>query len=227
MKEISLGKAALIAGIGLLIMVFAAPFAELYVYPKLIVPKNPAETIQNISAHKMLFLSAIFCYLITFICDVLVAWALYVLLVPANKSLSLLTALFRLIYTAIAIFALVHLVTIFKLINNPDYLTILGTDLLQAQVRLAHSEFSYGWSVGFFFFSIHLGLLGYLVFKSSYIPKVLGVLLAVAGLGYLIDTLKPFLFPVFNTEFLMVTFLGEVIFMLWLLIRGWKIQEPN
>lgn len=133
-------------------MVFAVPFAELYVYPKLIVPANPAETVQNIIAHKMLFLGAIFCYLITFICDVVVAWALYVLLVPVSKSISLLAALFRLMYAAISIFAFINLFTLYKLINNADYLTILGTDLLHAQVRLAHSEFGHGWSLAFSFF---------------------------------------------------------------------------
>jgi len=84
-NKTSLGKAALIAGIGLLIMVIAAPYAELYVYPKLIVPANAAETTKNIIANKTLFTSAIFGYLITFICDLVVAWALYILLKPVNR----------------------------------------------------------------------------------------------------------------------------------------------
>jgi hypothetical protein len=188
---------------------------------------NPAETVQNIVDHNMLFFSTIFGYLITFVCDVVVAWALYVLLVPVNKFMSLLTAWFRLVYTVMSLVALTHLVTLYKLIDNPDYLTVFGTDMLHAQVRLAHGEFSYGWSVAFFIFSIYLLLLGYLVFKSGYIPKILGVLLVINGLGYLTDTLAPFLFPGLNTGFLMVTFFGEVIFMLWLLIRGWRIQVSN
>ena len=226
-NETSLRNAALTAGFGLLIMAIAAPFAELYVFPKLIVQGNIAETVQNIVDNKMLYLSAIFGYVITFICDVLVAWALYVLLIPVNKSFSLLTAWFRLMYTAIALFALVNLVTVFKLLNITDYLTIFGTDQLHAQVKLSLNEFRYGWSIAFFFFSIHLGLLGYLVFKSGYIPKLMGILLATAGLGYLIDTLRPFLFPGYNLDFIMITFFGELIFMVWLLIKGWKIQESN
>ncbi len=179
--DITLGKAALITGIGILIMVVAAPFAELYVYPKLIVPENPAETVQNIVDNKMLFLSAFFGYLITFVCDLVVAWALYVLLVPVNKYFSLLTSWFRLVYAAASLIALTNFIQVYKLINDADYLTILGTDLLHAQVRLAHSEFQYGWSVAFFFFSIHLVLLGYLVFKSGYIPKMIGILLIING----------------------------------------------
>jgi len=117
-NEISLRQAALTAGFGILIMAIAAPFAELYVYPKLVIPGKIAETVQNIVDNKMLYLSAIFGYVITFICDVLVAWALYVLLIPVNKSFSLLTAWFRLMYTAIALFSIVNLVTVFKLLNK-------------------------------------------------------------------------------------------------------------
>jgi len=78
-NRISLRRAALIAGIGLFIIVIAAPFAELFVYPKLVIPDNAAETIKNILANKTLFISAIFGYLITFICDIVVAWALKVI----------------------------------------------------------------------------------------------------------------------------------------------------
>src|ERR1044071_9976361 len=86
-RKTSLARAAILAGIGLLIMVIAAPFAEIYVLPKLIVPANAAETVKNILANQTLFTSAIFGYLITFICDLVVAWALYVLLIPVNKNL--------------------------------------------------------------------------------------------------------------------------------------------
>src|SRR6185369_17898239 len=85
-SKISLRTSALIAGLGLLLMVLAAPFAELYVYPKLIVSGDAAETENNIMANKTLFTAMIFAYLITFICDVLVAWALYVLLKPVNDN---------------------------------------------------------------------------------------------------------------------------------------------
>src|SRR5215216_68255 len=111
-NKISLGKAALIAGLGLLIMAIAAPFAELYVYPQLVVPQNAAQTVQNILANKTLFTSAIVGYLIAFLCDVLVAWALYLLLKPVDENLSLLAAWFRLVYTVIALVALLNLVTV-------------------------------------------------------------------------------------------------------------------
>src|SRR6266705_1636416 len=190
-NKVSLRRAALIAGLGLFIMVIAAPFAELYVYPKLIVAGNAAETAKNIIANKALFISCIFGYLVTFICDVFVAWALYVLLKPVNENLSLLTAWFRLVYAVIALVALLNLVNVLQLLNTADYVAEFQAD----QVMISLNAFRHDWYFGLLFFGIHLGLLGYLVFRSGYIPRVLGVLLIIVGLGYLVTTLKQYLFP--------------------------------
>jgi hypothetical protein len=226
-QGITLRQAALIAGFGLLIMTIAAPFADAFVYPKLVIKGNIEETVQNIVANEGLFLTVVFCYLVTFICDLVVAWALYILLVPANRSVSLLTAWFRLVYTAIALFAMLKLVTVFRLLTTPDYLTVFGSDQLHAQVKLLLDSFRYEWSTGLVFFGIHLGLLGYLVYRSGYIPKIFGVLLAIAGVGWLAYELSPYIYPDADLGFLMITFTGELIFMLWLLVRGWRIQEPT
>ena len=226
-NKTSLRTAALIAGIGLLIMVVAAPFAELFVFPKLVVPGNAAETTQNIIANKTLFTSAIFGYLITFICDLIVAWALYVLLKPVNEELSLLTAWFRWVYTVIALDALLNLVTVLRILNASDILTGSQLDQFSAQVILSIQAFRSHWYFGLIFFGIHLGLLGYLAIRSKYIPSILGVLLLIAGSGYLLTNLKPFLFPTINLDFAEYTFYGELIFMLWLLIKGPRIQESN
>jgi len=245
-NETSLRTAALVAGLGLLVMAVAAPFSELFVYPKLVVSGNAAETARNITANQSLFVYGILGYLVTFICDVVVAWALYVLLKPVNQNLSLLTAWFRLVYTVIALVALVNLVTALRLLNTADYLAVFGPDQLYAQVRLALGQFRNGWSFGILFFGIHLGLLGYLVIKSNYISTILGALLIVGGLGYAITTLGPFLLPSIDLHVARFTFYGELIFMLWLIIRVledstatllvrirhntkylWKGHEPN
>jgi hypothetical protein len=224
-NKTSLGQAALVAGIGLLIMAIAAPFAELYVYPQLVIPENPAVTVQNILANKTLFAAAIIGYLIAFLCDLLVAWALYLLLKPVNENLSLLTAWFRLVYTVIAIVALLNLVTVLGLLSASNPLAGSQPEQLHAQVMFSLTTFRSHWYFGLLFFGIHLGLLGYLVFRSNYIPKLVGVLLIIAGLGYLLSNLKPFLFPDINMDFAEYTFYGELIFMLWLLIKGPTIKE--
>lgn len=225
MNKTPLRTAALIAGVSLLIMVLAAPFAELYAYPKLVISGNAAQTVQNILENKALFTAVIFGYLITFICDVLAAWALYVFLKPVNENISLLTAWFRLVYTVIALVALLDLVTVLRLVTTSSISSLFQPDQLQAQVMLSLQVFRSHWYFGLLFFGIHLILLGYLVVRSKYVPGIFGVLLVIAGLGYMLTTLKPYLFPTINLDFAEYTFYGELIFMLWLLIKGSRLQE--
>lgn len=222
-----LRTAALIAGVSLLVMVLAAPFAELYAYPKLVISGNAARTVQNILENQALFTAVIFGYLITFICDVLAAWALYILLKPVNENISLLTAWFRLVYTVIALVALLDLVTVLRLLNTSNISSLFQPDQLQAQVMLSLQVFRSHWYFGLLFFGIHLILLGYLVLRSKYIPALFGVLLVIAGLGYMLTTLKPYLFPTINLDFAEYTFYGELLFMLWLLIKGSRLQESS
>ena len=223
--NIPLRTAALIAGLAIFIMAIIAPFAELYVYPKLVIPGMAEETFKNISANKPLFIAALFSYVITCICDIIAAWALYVLLRPVNENLSLLTAWFRLVYTVIAIVALLNLVTVVRLLNTSDYLKVFKPDQLYAQVMLSLNTFRYGFHFAILFFAIHLLLSGYLVLKASFIPRIMGIFLIISGLGYLADTLKPFLFPEFDSGFVTVTYFGELIFMFWLLIKGTRIKD--
>lgn len=225
-KSISLRAAALTAGLGLLIMVIVAPFAEVFAFPKLVVSNNIEETVENITLKKGLFVSMIFGYLVTFICDIVVAWALYILLRPVNESLSLLTALFRWVYTVIALMALLNLVTVYRMLDSTGYSTGLEPGQMNTQIMLLLKSFRSNWYFGLIFFSIHLGLLGYLVMKASYIPGILGVFLVITGLGYLLTNIRPYLFPAINVDFAQYTYYGELFFMLWLLIRGWKVKEP-
>jgi hypothetical protein len=139
----------------------------------------------------------------------------------------MLTAWLRLVYTVIALAALLNLVTVLRLLNTSDYLTLFQPEQFYAQVMLFIHAFRSNWYFGLIFFGIHLGLLGYLVIRSKYIPNILGAFLIIAGLGYLLTNLKPFLFPNVNLDFAEYTFYGELIFMFWLLIRGPRIQESS
>ncbi len=223
-ERMTLRQAALTAGISLLIMSLVTPFAEFLVFPKLIAPNDIEQTVRNIGAHRGLFLGGLLGYLISFICDVVVAWALYVLLAPVGKSLSLLAAWFRVVYAAMALSSLLKLVTAFRLSTAYDY--AFGPQLLHAEVDLLLRSFRYEWATSLLVFEIHLALLGYLVYRSGFIPKVIGILLALNSLGWLVDSLKPYLYPGADLKFISITWLGEMVFMLWLLVKGWKIREP-
>jgi hypothetical protein len=219
-----LRQAALTAGIGKLVM--PVTYAEFFLYPQLVIPGNIEQTVRNISGHGGLFVAAMLCYLMTAICDLAIAWALYVLLAPVNRSLSLLIAWLRLLYTAMFLFATLNLVTVYRLPHTPDYQKFFGAGPLYAQVQLLLNSFRYQWSFSLLVFAFHLVLLGCLIYRAGYIPGIIGILLVINGLGWVVDSLRPFLYPNAKIGFVSVTFLGELVFMLWLLIRGWKIAEP-
>ncbi len=162
------------------------------------------------------------------ILDVVVAWALYVLLKPVNRSLSLLAAWFRLVYAAILGIALANLFSALLLLSGADHLAVFETDQLYAQVMLFVDTFSYGWDIGIVFLGLHLFVLGYLVFKSCYVPRILGVLLIIGGFGYLIDFAAFIFFPSFQPISGMIntiTGMGEIVFGLWLLIKSVNVER--
>jgi hypothetical protein len=225
--DISLRKAALVAGWGLLIMTIFAVFAIYFVFQNLIVPGDATTTANNIMASEMLFRIGICSILIVLICDVVVAWALYVFLKQVNKNLSLLAAWLRLVYAAMLGIGLLNLVIVLILLSGANYLAVFETDQLHAQVLLFLNAFNDVWALGLIVFGFHLVTLGYLVFKSNYIPKVLGVLLILAGFSYLIDYFGKFLVPNFDVPISMVLGWGELIFMFWLLFKGGKIPEMD
>lgn len=225
--DISLRKTALVAGWGLLIMTIFAVFAIYFVFQNLIVPGDATTTANNIMASEMLFRIGICSILIVLICDVVVAWALYVFLKQVNKNLSLLAAWLRLVYAAMLGIGLLNLVIVLILLSGVNYLAVFETDQLHAQVLLFLNAFNDVWALGLIVFGFHLVTLGYLVFKSNYIPKVLGVLLILAGFSYLIDYFGKFLVPNFDVPISMVLGWGELIFMFWLLFKGGKIPEMD
>ncbi|AUP77662.1 DUF4386 domain-containing protein [Flavivirga eckloniae] len=224
-KELSLSNSALIAGISLLIMVLTTPFAEFSIFPKLIDYENPTITAENIINNKYLFSTAIFLILLTLIADITASWALYFLLKPVNKSLSLLTAWFRLIYTAMYFSAMYNLLSILSVINSLENIKHTRIEQINDSILLYFKAFRVEGSFGLIFFGIYLILLGYLVYKATYIPKAFGIILIVAGLSWVVDNLSIFFFPNLNTQFLFFLTMGELAFMLWLLIKGSRLKN--
>lgn len=216
-------RAGLISGIGILIMVLTVPVAEFVIFPDLIDHSNAEATYYNIKENHGWFTTGIFFHLITLICDVVVAWSLYIFLKPVHKQLSALTAAFRMVFAIVTLAALLNLITVLNLTSNPEYLVALDTGLY-TEVLLTLKNFQLQWGFAFTFFGIYLIMLGVLVYKAAYIPKIFGVLLIIAGTGYLADMLRTFFFPSVNLDYVMITFFGELVFMLWLLIKGWRVR---
>jgi hypothetical protein len=214
--DISLRTVAIVAGLGLLIMAIIAPISFFGIFEKLVVQGDATATASNILGSVGLFRIGTFCLLIVAILDMIVAWALNVLLKSVNRSLSLLMALFRVVFATIFVMALVNLVNILQLLNGADY---LGGQV-DAQVMLYYNSFKNGWDMGLIILGFHLAILGYLIFKSIYFPKFLGVLLVIASFGYVVDGFGKLFLPNYNLTISTVTFVGEALLIIWLLLRG-------
>jgi hypothetical protein len=223
-EGVTLGQAALIVGLAYLFN--PVSYAEFTLYPKLVIPGNITATVANIGAHHGQFLGMLFCYLINFIEDIVIAWGLYVLLAPVNRAVSLLAALFQLVYAGIALAGLFNVAMAYRMVTTPEYLASFGSGPFDAQINLLLHTFRSDYSFSLIIFGIHLVLVGFLIVRSGYVPWWLGVILIVNGLGWVVDSLQPYLYPDATLGFVFYTFFGELVFMLWLLIRGWSIPEP-
>jgi len=209
--DISLRTAAIVAGVGLLLMAILSPIAYLNTFQSLVKFDDAALTAQNILNSMGAFRTCIILLFTVAILDIVVAWGLYIMLVPANKNLSALAAWLRVIYGGIFIFA------ISKLYVALQVITVDGT---QAMSYL--KAFQSIWDMGLILFGFHLLVLGYLVLKSGYVPKWLGVFLVLAAVGYIVDGFGKTLSPDYNLNIAQFTFVGEVLLIFWLLWRGFK-----
>ena len=217
-------KTARIAGFLYLLLVPFGFFGLDYI-PSLIVPGNAAATVSNIMAHTLLFRLSILSALIIPIVTVSVAYFLYKLFKSVNKNQAVLMVLFTLVATPIAMLSELNHFAVLQLLNGTDYLKVFSHDQLYSQVMFFLEMSNYGANITAIFWGLWLFPLGYLIIKSNFIPKLIGVLIIVAGFGYLVDSIALFLLPDLNLDFSQYTFIGELILLLWLLIKGVKNEQ--
>ncbi len=225
----SLRRYALIAGVGYAVLFVLAVFANLVVREGLIVAGDAAETAANLAESEGLFRIGLSSFMIIFLVDVVVAWALYELFMPTNRSLSLVTAWFRIVYTVFLGVALIFFFQALQLLDQAAFLNAFSTDQLNAQALVALDTFNSTWLIGLLAFGVHLILLGALLVTSGWAPRVLAFVLMVAGTAYMVDTFAHSLLSNYSDYeglFLAIvavpSVLGEGWFGLWLLFRGGK-----
>jgi Domain of unknown function (DUF4386) len=221
---LTLRQAALIAGITYLLN--PVTFAEAYAMPRLVVA-DANQTVANIAAHPHLFSAAVLSYFFSLLGDVVFAWTFYVLLAPVNRALSLLASWLQLTYAAVSLAAVSNLGLLYRLLVIPGYSGHVSASNLPAQGILLLGSFRSGWGFGLILFGLHLVLLGWLIARSSYLPRWLGWLLFADGWAWVVDNLSIYLFPNASLSFLNVFFLAELVFMVWLLGWGWRIPKPR
>ena len=219
---------ARVAGALYLLLITFNSFDVVYVLYRIIVPGDAATTASKIMASQSLFRMGLVSHIFGILCLLLVTLPLYSLFKPVNKDLAALMALFVFVSIPILVVNMFNHFIALPLLSGADYLTAFTADQLYAQVMLSLDLYDIGYHVAQIFFSLYFLSLGYLVYKSGYIPRVLGVFLMMGGVAYLIGFFQYFLFPSYESiilDALEVFGLSEVLFGVWLLVKGVRVER--
>ena len=220
---------ARIGGVLYLIIIACGLFAEAFVRDKLTVPADATATARNILAHESLFRIGIAADLTTFVLAVALTMILYALLKPVNKDLALLMVFFNLVQDAIGGINALNTYRPLQLLGGADYLKVFSPDQLQAMALLSLKAHGVGFGIALMFFGCSCLALGYLIFRSGFFPKLLGILMAITGACYLLDSfaviLSPPLASVLFTVILLPAFIGELSLALWLTVKGVNVPK--
>jgi hypothetical protein len=220
---------ARIGGLLYLIIIVIGLFEEAFVRDRLIVSGDAAKTAANLLSHQFLWRFHIAAELVLLICATALLMIFVVLLRPVSKDLVLLAAFFNLVSIGVeATVTLYPLGALFPL-GNAGYLKAFAPEQLFALTTLSLKSHTYGFGVSLIFFGCFCVIVGHLIFRSGYLPKIIGILMQIAGLCYLVNSFTLILAPAVASRLfpaiLLPAFVGEASLCLWLLVKGVNVQR--
>ena len=215
---------ARMAGLLYLIVGVAGGFAEIFVRGRLVVSGDAAATATNILAHESLYRFGGVADLIGLAGDTALALIFYALFRPVSRSLSLLAAFFRLVFVAVMAANTVNHFAALILLGGARGPSTFTAAQLQTQARVALRLHAVGYNIALVFFGVACLLLGILIYRSTFMPRLVGILAAIAGIGYLINSFVHLLAPSFGAygfKYILVPCgMGELVLILWLAVMG-------
>jgi len=228
-EKMNPNKTARIAGILYLIAIPLFIFSRMYVPSNLIVPGDAATTANNIMASEGLFRAGIIAWIIGQTTYILLPLVLYKLLKPVNKNHAVLMVILLLLSVPIAFTNELNKFAVLLLLSGADYLTAFAPDQLHAQVMFFLDLYEDGIFIANIFWGLWLFPFGYLVFKSGFLPRILGVLLIIGSFGYVIDSFAHLFFldykAIVSQIVLVPNFISEFAIFMWLLIKGVNVEQ--
>ncbi len=204
----------------------------LLVRSRLVVDSDATATAHNILAHELLYRSAIVGDVIAYVVSILYTLLLYNLFRPVSRRLSLVAAVLSLVGLSIHLCICVFLLAPLVVLGGAQSLSAVNVDQSQALALTFLNLHDDGYAVGMVLFGFYNILIGYLIFSSTFLPRILGVLLAISGLCYQIDNFAGFLWPAFQAHlepYILLPGVAELLLALWLVVMGvneqrWKEQ---
>ncbi len=222
--DTSIDKTARVVGLLYLTLVPLSIFGVI-TSSSLMAPGDPAATIGKILASESLFRLGIVSALLVQIVNIFVVLGLYTLLKPVNKNMASLMVIFILLGAPIAMLNELNQFAILDLLHSPNTLSGFTAGQLQSLVSWILDLHQLGISIAGIFWGLWLFPMGYLVLRSGFLPRILGILLIIGCFGYLVESLLAFLFPTVDVNVALFTFWGEILFPLWLLIKGVNVEQ--
>jgi hypothetical protein len=219
-EKINPNKTARVAGCLYLMLFPLGIFGIIYIPSSLIVLGDAATTASNIMANELLYRLSIVTALTLQIVYIFLALALYKLLNPVDKNNAVLMVILVLVAAPIAMLNELNHVAVLLVLSGSDFLTTFSLDQVRASVPLFLNLHEHGVFIAQIFWGLWLFPMGYLIFKSNFLPKALGILMIIGGFGYLVDSFVYFIFPDFDVTVSEFTFLGELLLPLWLMFKG-------
>jgi hypothetical protein len=225
MEKNSTNKLARLSGLVYLLLVVSGIVNLLYIPSQLFVRGNASKTLENIINSELLFRYGIVSGVVTFLTFMILPLILYKLLHKVNKNHAILMVIFALISVPISFVNLLNKFSVLTLISKAGYLQVMTNIELQTQVMLHLDYYNNGNQVVQIFWGLWLLPFGYLVYKSGFLPKILGIFLMLGCFGYLIEFFAHFLIPTYNNSLIQTLVgipspIGEIGICLWLLIMG-------
>ena len=227
--EISPQISARIAGFLYLTIITLGIFAEVFVRERLVVNLDAAATARNILAHEQLYRLGFVAGIIVCLCGLPLTLIFYNFFRLVNRSLALLEVFFALVTISIESVNLLNHFAPLILLGGERYLSVFNAEQLQALGYMSLRLQAVGFNLSLAVFAFDCIISGYLIFRSTFLPRILGVLLAIAGLCYLTNSFASFLSPAFADHLfpyiLIPSFIGELSICLWLLIIGVNVTK--
>ncbi len=218
------------AGLLYLLIAISGGFSIGYMPSVIIAPGDAATTAQNLLNNQGLFRLGILGDIVVLLLEIVLTAILYRLFKPVNQTIAMIAAFSRLAMSIVMGINLLNYLIPFQLLNGADNLGAFEIDQLQSLALVFLDAHQYGVYIWGLFFGLHLIALGYLVFKSGYFPKVLGLLMGIGSFGYSLESIGEItlinneIFSILVIALLVIATVGELSFTFWLLIKGLNIE---